>query len=192
MSAASLSLRTSTSIVENSGVEPGITPGQADPERVARRPAHDDVRPVTFPCPRTGMQTNFVNAFSSATNDRIAAEFRCFPRVIVKPIPDHPEPSLLHALDEVLEHGEAEPGLRDAGLVHRPALEEGTERGEHLEVLPRTDLEEDVRELHAGGLPDVDQDHRPTLPAQGHVLALRGQGVSREVERGGSRRIASQ
>src|SRR5437867_1035187 len=49
--------------------------------------------PVTLPCPRIGMHTNFVKAFSSAASVRTAAEFMCFPRVIETPIPKNSTPN---------------------------------------------------------------------------------------------------
>ena len=49
--------------------------------------------PVTFPCPRIGMATNLVKAFSSAAKVNRAAEFMCFPRVIDNPIPKNIAPN---------------------------------------------------------------------------------------------------
>ncbi len=40
-----------------------------------------------------GMATNLVNAFSSATSVRTAAEFMCLPRVIDRPMPKKSTPN---------------------------------------------------------------------------------------------------
>ena len=49
--------------------------------------------PVTLPCPRIGIATNFVKAFISAASVSSAALFMCLPRVIDRPMPKNKQPN---------------------------------------------------------------------------------------------------
>jgi hypothetical protein len=102
--------------------------------------------PVTFPCPRIGMATNFVNSLSSVTSVSTDAEFMCFPRVIERPHAEEEdaEAGLLHPVDQVLELLDRRAGLLHGRPVHGPALEERDHGGDNLEVLAGPDLEEEV------------------------------------------------
>src|SRR5262249_41007705 len=83
---------------------------------------------------------------------------------------------------------------REAGRFDRRAidalpLQQRAQRGDHLEVRARADLQEDVRGFRARRLADVDEHHRPALAPLGHELAFRRQRVLAEMARVALRRI---
>ena len=82
--------------------------------------------PVTLPCPRIGMATNLVKAFSSVASVRTAAEFMCFPRVIDRPMPKNRTPNRARFIRSArsCSCSTVTPGLRDALAVHGLALDE--------------------------------------------------------------------
>jgi hypothetical protein len=94
---------------------------------------------------------------------------------------DDAEAGLLHAIDEVLKLLERQSGIDQAVRPDRLALDDRPQGREHLEVLARANLQEQVGGLGAGRLADVHEDHGAVLAAIGHESSLLREGVFREM-----------